>query len=111
MDRVFVECSALGFQSVLTSALALTCYILWLRQRGAYFFTWSLAWAVYVVRLSSMSAFLVHRDLIWLFIHQSMTDLSALLLLVAALQMSGHFTWRPWHLLAIPAAIGWAWVA
>src|SRR6185436_2498325 len=37
LDRLFVECSALGFQSVLTSALALTCYVLWLRQRGPHF--------------------------------------------------------------------------
>ena len=63
LDRLFVECSALGFQSVLTSTLALTCYVLWLRHRGPHFLTWSMAWALYVVRLGSMSAFLVRRDL------------------------------------------------
>ena len=26
MDRTFVECSALGFQSVVTSVLAIACY-------------------------------------------------------------------------------------
>ena len=45
LDRLFVECSALGFQSVLTSTLALTCYVLWLRDRGPHFLTWSMAWA------------------------------------------------------------------
>ena len=111
LDRLFVECSALGFQSVLTTTLALTCYVLWLRQRGAHFLTWSMAWALYVVRLGSMSAFLVRRDLFWLFAHQAMTGLSALLLLVAALQLSGKYRWRPWHALAVPIVIGWSWVA
>ncbi|HYB95190.1 MAG TPA: sensor histidine kinase [Vicinamibacterales bacterium] len=111
LDRLFVECSALGFQSVLTSALALTCYVLWLRQRGDHFLTWSLAWALYVVRLAAMSAFLVRRDFFWLFVHQAMTGLSALLLLAAALQLSGRFQWRPWHVVTIPLVIGWSWVA
>ena len=108
LDRLFVECSALGFQSVLTSTLAVTCYVLWLRQRGPHFLTWSIAWALYVVRLASMSAFLVRRDLIWLFVHQAMTGLSALLLLVAALQLSGQYRWRPWHAVAVPIVIGWS---
>ncbi len=34
LDRTFVECSALGFQSVVTSILAIACYLLWRRQRG-----------------------------------------------------------------------------
>lgn len=111
LDRLFVECSALGFQSVLTSALALTCYVLWLRQRGPHFLTWSLAWALYVVRLGSMSAFLVRRDLFWLFSHQAMTGLSSLLLLVAALQLSGKFRWQNWYAIAVPIVIGWSWVS
>src|SRR6478672_7785887 len=102
LDRLFVECSALGFQSVLTSVLALTCYVLWLRQRGPHFLTWSLAWALYVVRLGSMSTFLVQRDNVWLFTHQAMTGLSALLLLVAALQLSGKFQWKSWYIVAVP---------
>lgn len=111
LDRVFVECSALGFQSVLTSTLALTCYILWLRQRGPHFLTWSLAWLFYVVRLASMSAFLVRRDPVWLFTHQAMTWLSALLLLVAALQLSGKFRWRAWYAVAVPIVVAWSWVS
>jgi signal transduction histidine kinase len=111
LDRLFVECSALGFQSVLTTTLALTCYVLWVRQRGPHFLTWSMAWALYVVRLGSMSAFLVRRDLIWLFAHQAMTGLSAMLLLVAALQLSGTYRWKPWHAIAVPIVIGWSWVS
>ena len=111
LDRLFVECSALGFQSVLTSALALTCYVLWLRQRGPHFLTWSIAWALYVVRLGSMSAFLVRRDPVWLFSHQAMTGLSALLLLAAALQLSGSFKWRPWHVIPVAIVIVWSWIS
>ena len=110
LDRIFVECSALGFQSVLTMALAITCYVLWRRQRRDYFLTWSAAWFLYVLRLSAMSAFLVRRDMFWLFIHQVMTGLSALLLLAAAWQLSRGFTWRPWHLVAVPLMVGWAWL-
>jgi signal transduction histidine kinase len=111
LDRLFVECSALGFQSVLTTALAVTCYVLWLRQRGPHFLTWSIAWSLYVVRLGSMSAFLVRRDPIWLFSHQAMTGLSALLLLAAALQLAGNFKWKAWHAITIPIVIGWSWVS
>ena len=111
LDRLFVECSALGFQSVLTSTLALTCYVLWLRQRGPHFLTWSAAWALYVVRLASMSAFLVRRDPVWLFLHQAMTGMSALLLLFASLQLSGKFTWRPWYAIAVPLIFAWSWIS
>jgi two-component system sensor histidine kinase UhpB len=109
LDRTFVECSALGFQSVLTSILAVACYVLWQRQRGGYFLTWAVAWSVYVVRLACMSAFLVRRDFLFLFLHQAATNVSALLLLAAALQLSRGFVLRPWHALAVPLAVLWAW--
>jgi signal transduction histidine kinase len=110
-DRTFVECSALGFQSVVTTVLAIACYVLWLRHRGAHFLTWAAAWAVYVGRLAAMSAFLVRRDLVWLFAHQAATIISALLLLAAALQLSRGFVLRPRHALVVPLAIVWAWIA
>jgi signal transduction histidine kinase len=110
LDRTFVECSALGFQSVVTSILAVACYVLWQRQRGAYFLTWSAAWAVYVVRLACMSAFLVRRDMVWLFLHQAATGVSAALLLAAALQMSRGLVLRPVYALALPLSIAWAWI-
>lgn len=109
LDRTFVECSALGFQSVVTSVLAAACYVLWRRGRGGYFLTWAIAWSVYVVRLACMSAFLVRRDLVFLFLHQAATGISALLLLAAALQLSRGLRLRPWHAVAVPLSIGWAW--
>ena len=110
LDRTFVECSALGFQSVVTSILAVACYLLWRRQRHPYFLTWSAAWAVYVVRLACMSTFLVRRDMVWLFLHQSATGISALLLLLAALQLSRGLVLRPSHALLVPLSIAWAWI-
>lgn len=109
LDRTFVECSALGFQSVVTSVLAAACYVLWRRQRRPYFLTWSAAWGVYVVRLACMSTFLVRRDLFWLFLHQSATGVSALLLLLAALQLSRGLVLRPYHALLVPLSVAWAW--
>lgn len=110
LDRTFVECSALGFQSVLTSVLAIACYVLWRRHRRAYFLTWALAWSIYVVRLACMSTFLVRRDLFWLFLHQSATGVSALLLLLAALQISRGLVLRPIHALIVPLSVAWAWL-
>jgi signal transduction histidine kinase len=110
LDRTFVECSALGFQSVLTSVLAIACYALYQRHGGPYFLTWALAWSVYVVRLACMSAFLVRRDMIWLFLHQAATAISALLLLAAALQLARGFRLRPLHAIAVPLSVLWAWV-
>lgn len=110
LDRTFVECSALGFQSVVTTLLAIACYVLWRRQRGAHFLTWTAAWGVYVARLAFMSAFLVRRDMVWLFAHQAATGVSAALLLAAALQLSRGFVLRPRHALIVPVLIVWAWI-
>lgn len=110
LDRTFVECSALGFQSVVTSLLAIACYVLWRRQGRGYFLTWALAWSVYVLRLAFMSTFLVRRDLVWLFLHQSATGVSALLLLLAALQVSRGLVLRPVHALLVPLSVAWAWI-
>jgi len=111
MDRVFVECSALGFQTVLTILLALAFILLWQRQRRPFFLTWSLAWWVYAARLAFMSSFLVEHRIVWLFAHQAGTNLVALLLLLAALQFSRGIEWRPWFLGLGALAVAWAWVA
>lgn len=109
LDRIFVECSVLGFQAVLVSVLALTCYALWLRQRRPYFLTWAAAWGVYVIRLASISSFIVRRDMVWLFVHQAVTLISAWLLLAAALQVSRGFVIRWKHVVLVPLSVLWAW--
>jgi len=110
LDRTFVECSAIGFQAVLTTVLALACYLLWQRSRGAHFLTWTFAWAVYVARLACMSTFLVERNQFWLFLHQTFTFISALLLLAAALQATRGFVLRLWHAALVPISILAAWI-
>jgi signal transduction histidine kinase len=111
MDRLFVDCSALGFQTVLTIVLALAYVWLWRRQRRGYFLTWSLAWTLYAARLAFMSAFLVERQVVWLFAHQACTNLVALLLLLAAFQFSRGSPWRARYLWLGALAVAWAYVA
>lgn len=110
LDRTFVECSALGFQSIITAVLAVACFVLWRRQRSPHFRTWAAAWFVYVIRLSCMSAFLVSREMFWLFAHQVATGVSSLLLLAGALEMSQGFVLRRRHWAAGPVVVGWAWI-
>lgn len=110
LDRTFVECSALGFQSSLCIVLAVACYTLYKRGRGAHFQTWAAAFALYVGRLAFMSTFLVRRDMVWLFAHQAATGITVLLMLAAALQLARGFEFRRWHIVFVPASIIWAWI-
>lgn len=111
LSRLVVECSALGFQAVVTSLLALACFILWRHQRQAYLLTWTLAWALYAVRLGVISTFLVRQDVVWLAVHQSLTGLVSLLLLFAAFQFSRGLLWRPGYLWLGALALAWGWVS
>lgn len=111
LDRITVECSALGFQAVLTLLLAIACLVLWRRRRQPYFLTWALAWAIYVARLSFMSTFLVRRNPVWLVLHQAATYLSTLAFLGAALQFSHRFRWRWTHAALALAALAWSYAA
>jgi len=63
------------------------------------------------VRLACISAYLTSRADVWLFAHQTATGLTALLLLLAALQYARGYSWRMRYLALglLPAA--WAWVA
>lgn len=99
---------ALGFQGVVTVALAIVHFGLWRQQRHAYHLSWAWAWLLYASRLLLISAFLVDRDLAWLFLHQAVTGLSALLLLFAALQFARGTPWRPRYLWIGAATVGWA---
>ncbi len=111
MDRLTVELSALGFQAVLTVALALVQLRLWQQQRRRWFATWALAWGLYAARLGLISAFIVTRNELWLLGHQMATSLVALLLLLAALQFSRGVRWPAAFAWLALAGIVWAWVA
>jgi signal transduction histidine kinase len=108
MDRLTVELSALAFQNVFTLLLAFVYFTLWRRQRRPYFLTWALAWSFYALRLVCISLYLVQRHEAWLFLHQAVTGISALLLLFAALQFSRGARWRPGYAWLGVLAVGWA---
>ncbi len=111
MDRTSVEIAALAFQSVFTLLMAGVYYMLWLRQHRAYFATWAAGWALYALRLHCIMVFLLTRAEVWLFVHQAITGVSALLLLFAALQFSRGLRWRGRYAWAGVAAVAWAAVA
>jgi signal transduction histidine kinase len=94
MDRLTVELSALAFQAVMTALFAGVYFRLWERQKTTYFLTWGVAWSLYAMRLGFISAFLLTRDMVWLYLHQVVTGFSALLLLFAAFQFSRGVRWR-----------------
>lgn len=111
VDRLTVELSALAFQAVMTALFAVVYFRLWERQKLPYFLTWGIAWSLYAARLGMISAFLITRREVWLFVHQAITGVSALLLLYAAFQFSRGLPFRARFLWAGLAAIGWAYVA
>ncbi|MGH7730774.1 MAG: sensor histidine kinase [Candidatus Eiseniibacteriota bacterium] len=110
-ERMSVELAALAFQGVLTLLLLLVYYGLWRQRRRPYDLAWAAAWGVYALRLGFISAYIVTRQDAWLFLHQTATGLSALLLLYAALHFSqGPPGGRRYFALAA-AVVAWAYVA
>jgi len=111
VNLLAVELSGLSFQAVVTVLLAAVAYRLWIQTRRPYFASWTGAWACYAIRLGAISAYLVTRHDIWLFAHQAVTGLSALLLLWAAIQFSQNRPWRPRYAWLAALPVAWAWVA
>ena len=111
MNLLRVELSALGFQGVVTVLLALVSYRLWAQTRRPYFASWAGAWALYAVRLGAISAYLVTRRDVWLFAHQAVTGLIALLLLWAAIQFSQNQPWRRRYAWLGVLPVVWGWTA
>ena len=111
MDRQTVELGARGFPGLVTLLLAGVYVTLWRRHRQPYFATWAAAWGLYALRLGIISCYLVTRAEGWLFLHQALTWLSALLLLLAALQFSRGLRFHPAFLALGALAVAWAGVA
>jgi signal transduction histidine kinase len=109
LDRSNVlDLSALGFQALFVLVLAGVYLGLFRQQRQRYYLTWAFAWMLYGARLALISAFIVHREEIWLFAHQASTGLTALLLLYAALQFSSGVRWRRRYLFVALLTVAWA---
>jgi len=105
------ELHAALLQAVVTGGIAAVCWYLYARYRRRDLLWWSIAWSLYVLRIGAIVAFLVRRDLAWLFAHQVLTGLTALALLWAAITYSRLATWRPLYLLAPLFPVAWSYVA
>jgi len=110
VNPLAVELSALGFQALVTLLLAGVYYRLWSQTGRPYFASWAGAWGLYAVRLGAISAYLVGRREAWLFAHQTVTGLTALLLLWAAFQFSQGARWRLRYLWVALLPVLWAWI-
>src|SRR5262245_50677169 len=97
------------FQTLCTLSLSAVHFGLWRQRRQAFHATWAAAWAVYALRLIFIAAYIEKRELGWLFAHQVVTMVSALLLLWAALQFAAQVRWRPRYVVAPILAAVWAW--
>jgi len=110
-ERMSVELAALAFQGLLTLLLLLVYYGLWRQRRRPYDLAWAAAWGIYALRLGFISAFIVTRRDVWLFLHQTATGLSALLLLYAALYFSQGPPGRRRYFALAVGVVAWAYVA
>ncbi|MBK7367576.1 MAG: sensor histidine kinase [Candidatus Eisenbacteria bacterium] len=101
---------ALAFQALFTLVLAGVHFGLWRQQKQRWYATWGIAWMLYAMRLGLISAYLLDpvRNEVWLFLHQALTGITALLLLLAAQQFASNARWRRRYLLVGFAAVAWA---
>ncbi len=106
-----LELDAALLQAFLTGVLAIVCAALYQRFRKPYFIWYSIAWAVYALRLGAIISFLLTQQRAWLFWHQVLTGWTALALLFGALVFSRGTRWR-WQFLAIMLLpLLWSYVA
>lgn len=105
------EFAAAFLQAALTVGLAVLCAWLYRIYRKPYFLFWALAWWLYSLRLVAIVSFLMTEARIWLYWHQVVTGLTALVLLFAALVFAQGTRWRPIHLAFLLFPIGWSYIA
>ena len=106
-----VELSAAILEAAITLALALLCAGLWRRTRQPYFGWWTLAFALFVSRITVIAVFIATNDRAWLFWHQVITGWTALALLWAAVVFSHAAVWRRGYWLVVAFPLLWSYVA
>jgi signal transduction histidine kinase len=106
-----LELDAALLQAAITAALAALCAFLFSRYRKPYFAWWSVAWALYLLRVVAIVSFLVSSHWIWLYWHQVVTGWTALTLLYAALVFSQQLRWRWWYLGVALFPPAWSYIA
>jgi len=105
------ELPAALLEAAITFALAILCGVLWRRTRQPYFGWWTLAFALFLSRITVIAVFIATNDRAWLFWHQVVTGWTALALLWAAVVFSHAAGWkkRYWLLVAFPLL--WSYIA
>ncbi len=98
-------------QIVVTLGTATLCWYLYARYRRTHVLWWALAWSLYVLRIGAIIAFLSNGAQAWLFVHQILTGLTALVLLWGALSYSQSARWRPRYAAALIFPLAWSYVA
>jgi signal transduction histidine kinase len=105
------ELAAASLEATITGLLSVLCLWVWQRTRERHFGWWSVAFALYALRLGMIMAFLGTMDRSWLFWHQVITGWTAVALLWAALVFANRKPWGGlgWVLLAFPPL--WSYIA
>lgn len=110
-ETAAADIAAAFLQGAVTVALALLCAHLWRVYRKRHYIVWSIAWAVYTLRIGAIVSFLVSGDPVWLFWHQVTTGWTALALLYGALIVARGTQWRRWYLAFVLFPILWSYLA
>lgn len=105
------EAAAILLQITVTFGLMAVCAWQYREYRKPVFAWWSLAWALYIVRLGAIGAFIFTRASVLLYWHQVFTGWTALAVLATALVFSGGFRRRRWHGLAVLFPPVWSYFA
>ncbi|ODT02142.1 MAG: hypothetical protein ABS52_14965 [Gemmatimonadetes bacterium SCN 70-22] len=106
-----VELDAAILQVAVTLGLSAYAGFLYRRYRKPHFAWFARTWALYLLRLLAIIAFLVTQQSGWLYWHQVVTGWTALALLWSALTFSRQLQFRPAYLLAMLFPVGWSYVA
>lgn len=105
------ELAAVLLQISVTLGLMVVCVWQYRQYRKPVFAWWSLAWALYVVRLAAIGAFIFTRETVLLYWHQVFTGWTAIAVLATALVFSGRLRRRWWHFVAVLFPPVWSYFA
>jgi signal transduction histidine kinase len=105
------ELAAAFLQGTVTLGLAVVCAYLYLRYHKPYFLSWTVAWALYGLRIAAIVTFMLTSSPLWLYWHQVTTGWSGLGFLWAALVFSQNVRWRHRYIALIFFPVIWSYVA
>ena len=111
LSAATIELDAAILQVAVATGLAAYAGSLFTRYGKPHFAWFSIAWALYLLRLVSIMAFLITQQSGWLYWHQVVTGWTALALLWAALVFSRQLQFKPAYLVALLFPLGWSAIA